>query len=64
MFLAECYDCSGMKADKMGGKCSGLGTINVAGGLGTIKNETQLNVDSRKVRGCLISPGVGGTVQQ
>ena len=48
----------------MGGKCSGLGTINVAGGLGTIKNETQLNVDSRKVRGCLISPGVGGTVQQ
>jgi len=33
-------------------------------GLGTIKNETQLKVDSRKVRGCLIGPGDGGTVEQ
>jgi hypothetical protein len=37
---------------------------NAANGLRTIKKETQLNADSRKVRGCLISRGVGGTVQQ
>ena len=33
-------------------------------GFGTIKNETQLKVDSRKEKGCLIGPGVGGTVEQ
>jgi len=51
VFLAECCNCNGM----MGGK------LNV---LGTIKNETQLKVDSRKVTGYLIGTGAGGTVEQ